>query len=66
LSPAGTFNNLLSLVTDPTTATILPYLFLRFLTILDIEIGYLFNRDWLSLFKITLLNFELVLRDRNV
>jgi hypothetical protein len=45
LRPAGIFNNLLSLVTVPTTATILPYLFLRFLTILETDIGYLFNRD---------------------
>jgi hypothetical protein len=44
-NPAGTFSNLLSLVTVPTMATILPYLFLRFLTIREIEIGYLFNLD---------------------
>ena len=68
LSPSGTFNNLTSLVTLPTTATTLPSTFaLSFdtiLAILEIEIGYLLSLDWLSLLWITLLNLELVLLAR--
>jgi len=76
LSPSGTLRNLVSLVIDPTRATILE-LNLVFpsatvdlsldnnLAILEIEIGYLFNLDWLSLLWTTWLNLESVLRDKN-
>lgn len=68
LSPCGTFNNLTSLVTAPTTATILPStldLSLdTILAILEMEMGYLLSLDWLSRLWMTLLNPESVLLER--
>ena len=64
-SPLGMFNNLLSLVTVPTTATIgVSFLPLRFFAILESERGYLLSLDWLSLLRMTLLNELSVLLER--
>ena len=75
-SPCGTYARRGSLVTDPTNATILPLNLVllaegaalseeSILTILEIDIGYRFKPDWLSLLWTTVLNLESVLRLRN-
>ena len=62
----------MSLVTDPTTATILELNLLfpygtfsladeSILVNFEIEIGYLLSLDWLSLFRTTELNLDYVL-----
>jgi hypothetical protein len=76
LSPSGSWSNLLSLVTVPTTETILllnlvcPWASAvlswdKVFTILDNEIGYLFNLVWLSLLWMVVLNLDSVLLDKN-
>ena len=74
-SPSGTLRNLTSLVTVPTTATILELnavlpsgslelLLERILAILEMEMGYLLSRDWLRRLWMMELNLESVLRWR--
>jgi hypothetical protein len=67
--PSGMFNNLVSLVTEPTTATILELNFFfpwsaallaveSILTSLETEIGYLLSLDWLRRLKTVELNLD--------